>query len=68
MNSAVSAQLRALRQTSGLTQCELAQLCGVSQAHISDCERGKYSGMNLASIEKWAAACGHKLRIEFDKI
>ncbi len=46
--SEFGAQIRARRREKGLTQTELAQLCGVSLRFVSEVERGRASaGLGL---------------------
>jgi transcriptional regulator with XRE-family HTH domain len=42
-------QLAEMRTTAGLTQAELAEALGVSQARISKIEHGEISGIDVAA-------------------
>jgi transcriptional regulator with XRE-family HTH domain len=47
--------IRRRRKELGLTQCDLADKMGVSQAHVASVESGK-SAPTLDTVEKFAAA------------
>ena len=50
--------MRKWRERAGLSQCELAELSGISQVTISALEIGRNSGGNLDTIELLADALG----------
>ena len=50
--------MRKWRERAGLSQCELAELSGISQVTISALEKGQNSGGNLDTIELLADALG----------
>ena len=50
--------MRMWREKRGLSQCELAELSGISQVTISALEKGRNSGGNLDTIELLADALG----------
>lgn len=49
-------RIRMLRETLGMTQAQLAQLCQLSQGALSAYERNKVSGIPLASVMRLADA------------
>ena len=60
------AQLKALRESAGLTQTQLCEAMGIKagKVFISKIEKNrKKVGLNLA--EKWAKACNFAMKIEF---
>ena len=52
------------RQEAGMSQQELSQLAGVTQADISKIENGK-GNQSVRTLQKLAAALHKTLRIEF---
>jgi transcriptional regulator with XRE-family HTH domain len=62
-------RLKELRDESGLTQEKVAQKMGAGYraARISNIESG-LKPVGLKMIESYAAACGYKLNLEFEKI
>lgn len=52
------------RTEAGLTQKELAEKMGVSQASINQIERGRRN-LTLTTIRRYAAACGKKMQFTF---
>ncbi|TCO50810.1 helix-turn-helix domain-containing protein [Actinocrispum wychmicini] len=59
-------RLRELRKRAGFTQTELANAMGVSQARISQLERGDVQLFEVDTIRRYAAAIGGRLRIVVD--
>ena len=57
----IGAQLKAIRQRTGLRQDDLALKIGVSQATISHIERGGVTSTDV--VERWAEACGAQIAI-----
>jgi len=55
--------LRDARAGAGLSQRELAQRAGTSQAMVARIERGRQSP-SLATLERLVRACGRELRVE----
>jgi transcriptional regulator with XRE-family HTH domain len=55
--------LRDARTGAGLSQRELAQRAGTSQAMVARIERGRQSP-SLATLERLVRACGRELRVE----
>ena len=60
----ISELLLATRTENGITQKELADKSGISQANISKFERGNYCP-NINTLKKLADAMGKRLKIEF---
>lgn len=62
--------LKALRVSAGLTQTQLAERLGnggYSKCIVSAIENGKRNvGLNL--LNDWAAACGYRINVQFEKI
>lgn len=54
-------QLAEMRTTAGLTQAELAQALGVSQARISKIEHGEISGIDV--VRAYVAALGGSIDV-----
>lgn len=50
------------RKAAGLTQKELAERIGTKQTYIAQLERGRRN-ITLATIEKYARACGKRIAI-----
>ncbi|MCR9112545.1 MAG: helix-turn-helix domain-containing protein [Rhodobacteraceae bacterium] len=57
--------LRALRKSVGLSQVELAERAGFTQPHVSKIEAASGPMPTTAVIQRYAAACNAKTRIEF---
>ncbi|MBR3018083.1 MAG: helix-turn-helix transcriptional regulator [Clostridia bacterium] len=53
-----------VRQTSGMTQKQLADKTGIAQADISKLERGN-ANPSLKTLQRLAAGMGMKVKIEF---
>ena len=52
------------RETTGMTQKELAEITGIAQADISRLETGN-ANPSLKTLQKLAAGMGMKLKLEF---
>lgn len=61
----ISEQIISIRSSARLTQKELAMECGLTQANISNIEKGS-SKPTIDSLRKIADALGKRLRIEFE--
>jgi predicted XRE-type DNA-binding protein len=57
-------QLVEARQASGLTQAQLAERLGVSQAQVSRMERRGYDAYTLNSLRRYVAALGEGFTLE----
>jgi len=55
--------LLAARERSGLSQAQLAKLIGTSQPFVARLEAGRQKP-TVATLEKYAIATGHRLKIE----
>ena len=66
MTVACAVLARRARLTAGLTQTELADKLGVSQARIAQLERAKAttSGPEVLTLARVAFACGYRLKLE----
>lgn len=62
----ISAQISSIRSSAKMTQKELAKECGLTQANISNIEKG-ISKPTVDSLKKIADALGKRLRIEFEE-
>jgi len=58
--------LAALREQRGLTQVQLAERAGVTQAMLSKLESGKARNLELRTLVKIAAALGAKVKITLE--
>ena len=56
-------QILELRQRLGLTQAELAKRIGTHQAGVARMERASYTGYNVGTLAKIAAATGSRLDV-----
>lgn len=54
--------IKKLREERGITQVELAKMCGVQQATISDIERGHVKSPSVDTAQRIARALG--VRVE----
>jgi DNA-binding XRE family transcriptional regulator len=54
-------QLAEMRATAGLTQAELAEILGVSQARVSKIEHGEISGIDV--VRAYVAALGGSIDV-----
>ena len=63
-------QLVEARQAAGLTQKELAERIGVSQAQVARMEKSGYDSYTLTSLRRYLAALGDKyvLNISVERI
>jgi ribosome-binding protein aMBF1 (putative translation factor) len=57
-------QLVEARQAAGLTQAELAERLGISQAQVARLERRGYDSYTLTSLRRYVAALGDGFRLE----
>ena len=64
--SAVGTLLIALRIANGLSQRELAERLGVSEAQVSRDERNEYHGITVERAQRILDAMGETLRFEVD--
>lgn len=60
-------KFRKLREDSGLSQNDVASRMGTSQSAVARIESGFCNGKwpSIASLQKYAAACGKRLEINF---
>jgi DNA-binding XRE family transcriptional regulator len=56
-----------LRERCGLTQAQLAEKVGTTQAGISRLENPNYRNYSLTTLEKVAAALGARLKVELEE-
>ena len=56
--SPIQIRLRELRTGKGLTQVQLAELCGMPQSTISRIESGSTTGVDFETLDRLAAALG----------
>ncbi len=56
-------RLRAARLHVGLTQREIAETMGTSQAQVVRIENAQVLGISLRSLADFAGACGYEARI-----
>mgnify|MGYP000431876437 CR=1 FL=1 len=61
----IQEQIRRLRKDAGLTQKQLSQATGISQANISNMEKGLCQP-TIESLKKIADAFGKRLVVEFE--
>ena len=66
-NKTIGDKIRAARLANGLTLRGLEKLSGVANGDISNHETGRRYP-TLKSLERYAAAMGYELRIEFMKV
>lgn len=57
---------RALRRAAGLTQRQLAARSRLSQSHVSKIESATGPMPSLATLRRYAAACGAQVTIGFE--
>lgn len=63
-NMKLANEIIRIRTEQGITQKELASLCGIQQSNISRLENGTYNP-SIQLLEKIALAVGKELVIEF---
>jgi DNA-binding XRE family transcriptional regulator len=56
-----------LREKSGLTQAQLAEKVGTTQAGISRLENPNYRNYSLKTLDKVATALGARLKVELEE-
>lgn len=59
-------QLAQLRKELGITQVQLAKIMGVSQARVSDIERGDLAHTELSTVRTYIEALGGRVRVVAD--
>lgn len=59
--------IKKIREHRGLTQKELAKLCGMKQSAISRLEDPNYEGHSFVTLSKIAKALDAKIDVLFDK-
>ena len=59
-------QIAAIVQSSGWTQTEAAQHCGISQPRVNDLLRGRVSRFSLDALVNIATALGRHVHIELE--
>lgn len=64
MNEKLAKEIIRIRTEKGITQKELALLCGIQQSNISRLENGTYNP-SMQLLEKIALAVGKELVVEF---
>jgi transcriptional regulator with XRE-family HTH domain len=67
LNTYVAAQLKALREQSGMSQGELATIVKTKQSGISRLENANYSAWKIETLRKLARAFGVRLKISFEE-
>ena len=58
-------QLLNMRNAAGLTQQQVAERMGTRKSNICRLEKG--SNATVATLEKYASACGYHLRVGFER-
>jgi ribosome-binding protein aMBF1 (putative translation factor) len=58
------AQFKAARESQGLTLADVAERMEIDPPALSRLETGKVLNPTLATLHKWAAALGRKLKVE----
>jgi transcriptional regulator with XRE-family HTH domain len=61
---ALGYHLRAIREEQGLTQAQVAASLGISQARVSQVERGEIH--NLETMRSYAAALGARITVSIE--
>jgi ribosome-binding protein aMBF1 (putative translation factor) len=67
LHSEIAREIYELRTSRGLTQQQLAEMIGTSQAAISRLENANYDGHSLNVLEKIAEALHVRLRVGFEE-
>jgi len=65
VDSSIAAQIRALRESRGLNQTQLANLIGTKQSGVSKLENVNYSGWNVRTLKALAKALDVALLVKF---
>ncbi len=65
---ALANALATLRQEAGLTQRDLARLLNSTQSAISELETGVITNPGIATLQRYARACGHRLTYKLEKL
>jgi transcriptional regulator with XRE-family HTH domain len=63
-NNGLGRTIKALRKLRGMTQVELAALCGLERTSIVNIERGNQT-LTVVTINAIAAALGYEVRVQF---
>lgn len=58
------AQLKAIRESKGLTLAEVAERMGIDSPALSRLESGQMLNPTIATLHKWAQALGQRLGVE----
>ena len=61
----IARKLAKLREASGLSQREVAEMLHTSQAQISRIERADYEGHTISTLKKYLRAVGASMSISF---
>ncbi len=67
LHAEIAREIYELRTSRGLTQQQLAEMIGTSQAAISRLENANYDGHSLNVLEKIAEALHVRLRVGFEE-
>jgi transcriptional regulator with XRE-family HTH domain len=67
LNLSISTQLKAIRESQGMSQAELAGKIGSRQAGISRIESANYDGWSIALLRRLAEAFDLRLRVSFEE-
>ncbi|GAA2834203.1 helix-turn-helix domain-containing protein [Crossiella cryophila] len=59
----VGYRLAELRKEAGLTQVEVAKRMGISQARVSQVERGEVGELEVDTVHRYVTAIGGRLRL-----
>jgi predicted XRE-type DNA-binding protein len=66
LRSALMRQIADIVESSGWTQAEAAERCGVTQPRINDLLRGRMSRFSLDALVNIAAALGRKITVKVE--